>query len=797
MNLTERKDVKTIPIIEMNDEQLMDASKNFLLSLKLNEMKTIQEHFLKLERNPTDAELETLAQTWSEHCKHKVFNSSFEYVENGSSENIENLFKETIKKSTKEIMQKENWLVSVFEDNAGIISFNENFDIAFKVETHNHPSALDPYGGASTGVGGVVRDILGVGLGAKPFANTDVFCFALPETPKEKIPKGILHPKRIFKGVRAGVADYGNRLGIPTVNGAIFFDQRYLGNPLVYCGTLGIIPKGFHQKSPKQNDLIVALGARTGRDGIHGATFSSAELSDSTDSSAVQIGNPIEEKKFLDVLLKARDLKLYSSITDCGAGGFSSAVGEMGEETGAEVFLEKVPLKYAGLKPWEIWLSESQERMILSVPEKNIEKLKQLCNEENVEATVIGKFTNDKKLKVFFEKDLILNLDMNFLHKGLPKSKLKAVWNSEKEKATQFSEPENISEILKQILSMHNIASKESTVRLYDHEVQGGTLLKPFMGLTGEAPADSSVVTPVLGEKKAVAVSNSLNPWYGDIDPYWMAFSCVDEAVRNIVATGCEIERIALLDNFCWGSPEKEENLGKLVRTAKGCYSASKDFNAPFISGKDSFYNEFSVNGKIISVPGTLLISAMAVVKDVSKILSPGFKKAENLIYLTGNTFEELGGSAFAHLINDSNGKVPKVDSVKALKSYNALSKASSHGLVKGMHDLSDGGLGVALSEMCFAKNLGAEIDLKKIKTGENISRNDFLLFSESNSRLLVEVEAGKEKEFEKILKGTDFSLIGKVSKEPVLKITGLNGKKIVDQKIELLKNAWRKTLKW
>jgi len=420
-----------IKISGLKEEQLQELSKEMLLSLDDEEMKTIQQHYVKAGREPKQIELETLAQTWSEHCKHKTFSGKINYKENGKEEQIESLYKTYIQNATKQ--SSKHWLVSVFTDNAGIIKFNKEYNIAMKAETHNHPSALEPYGGANTGIGGVIRDILGVGLGAKPFANTDVFCFAHPDFPREKVPKGVLHPKRIFKGVREGVRDYGNRVGIPTVNGAILFDDRYLGNPLVYCGTVGLIPVGKEKKKASTGELIVTIGGRTGRDGIHGATFSSIELDSSVSSSSVQIGNPIEEKKVIDALLKARDLGLYNSITDCGAGGFSSAIGEMGEKIGARVDLDKAPLKYQGLEPWEIWISEAQERMIISVPKENFKKLKEICEIEGTEATIIGEFTNTEKLKLYFENKLIGELEMEFLHQGVPCKFLKAEWNTKEE----------------------------------------------------------------------------------------------------------------------------------------------------------------------------------------------------------------------------------------------------------------------------------------------------------------------------------------------------------------------------
>src|SRR3990170_2227458 len=535
---------KTIPLLNADNKQLEEISTRGQLSLNLQEMQTIKKYYQSLRREPTDIELETIAQTWSEHCVHKTFKGI----------KIDNLLKNTIMKATSELNKP--WCVSVFKDNAGIIRFDDFHNICFKVETHNHPSAIEPYGGANTGIGGVIRDVMGTGLGGKPILNTDVFCFGLPDTPQDKIPKGVLHPKRIFKGVVAGVRDYSNRMGIPTANGAIFFDERYIGNPLVYCGTVGIIPKDRCQKDAKPNDLIVVVGGRTGRDGIHGATFSSAELheqSEQTSGSAVQIGNAIAEKALLDVLLKARDKGLYNCITDCGAGGLSSAIGEMGQELGAIVYLEKVPLKYEGLSYTEIWISEAQERMVIAVPPEKEHDILDLFKAENVEATVIGRFTDDKTLRLLYNSQVVGEMDMNFLHDGIPRLERKAEWHKPTCEEPNLSEKEDYGADLKKILSAWNVCSKEWVIRQYDHEVQGGSVLKPLQGVNNDGPGDACIIRPVLNSNKGIIVSNGINPKYGDIDPYYMAASAIDEALRQIVSVGGSLERVALLDNFSWG----------------------------------------------------------------------------------------------------------------------------------------------------------------------------------------------------------------------------------------------------
>ena len=671
----------------LSDKALVELSKKGQLYLNLDEMKAIQRHFSSLKREPTDIELETLAQTWSEHCNHKTFRGNIAYTvtEGGKSttEVINNLLKQTIVKATNTL--NKSWCVSVFHDNAGIIKFDDKFNVCFKVETHNHPSALEPFGGSNTGVGGVIRDILGTGLGAKPICNTDVFCFARPDYPFDKLPAGALHPKRVLKGVVSGVRDYGNKMGIPTVNGAISFDDRYVGNPLVFCGTVGIIPKKMEHKKVRKDDLIVVCGGRTGRDGIHGATFSSGDLtheSEVVSSGAVQIGNPIEEKKVLDVLLKARDEGLYTAITDCGAGGLSSAVGEMGAELGARVDLDLVPLKYQGLNYAEIWISESQERMVMSVPRKDLARFKEIFDAENVDFAVIGTFPGHGRLELLYHGVQMADLAMSFMHEGTPRITKKALWSAPKHKMPVFACPADLTAKLMEVLADFNICSKEAVIRRYDHEVQGGSVVKPLSGPQCDGPMDASVLRPRLGTDKGIAVSNGINPRLGAIDPYWMAASAVDEAVRQIVAVGGDLKQLALLDNFCWGNPDKPDRLGGLVRAAKGCHDFAVAYGTPFISGKDSFYNEYNDQGKSIAIPGTILISAIGIVEDVTRSVTMDLKRAGGLLYVVGSTYDEWGASAYLATYGLIGGAVPVVRAREAMAVYTSLSKATAKGLV-------------------------------------------------------------------------------------------------------------------
>jgi phosphoribosylformylglycinamidine synthase len=802
--------LKIVDLLDKSDKELMRLSREGQLYLNVHEMRTIQSYFKKLKRNPTDCELETIAQTWSEHCVHKTFRGLIDYKEKGvrrlpgarfvkklGSKKIHNLLKSTIAKVTTEL--KKPYCVSVFKDNSGIIKFDDEYNVCFKVETHNHPSALEPYGGANTGIGGVIRDPMGTGMGAKPILNTDVFCFGPLDFAPQSLPPGALSPRRVMKGVTSGVRDYGNRMGIPTANGAVLFDERFIGNPLVYCGTVGILPKKESFKKVRPQDAIVVVGGRTGRDGIHGATFSSGELtheSENISSGAVQIGNAITEKKVLDCLLKARDAGLYGAITDCGAGGLSSAIGEMGETTGARVDLKRVPLKYHGLSYPEIWISEAQERMVLAVPKNKVKKLLEMFAKEDVEATVLGEFTRSKKLELDYDGHRVCTLDMKFLHEGVPQITRSAVWTALPHKTKNFRVSKDCTGSLLKLLSHPNIASKEWVIRQYDHEVQGATVVKPLVGVANDGPSDACVVKPRFDSLKGLAVSNGINFKYGDLDPYWMAASCIDEALRQIICVGGSLAQAAILDNFCWGNPDKPDRLGSLVRASYGCYDAAKAFSVPFISGKDSLNNEFSVHNKSISIPGTLLISAMAVMDDVHRSITMDLKKSGNLLYLVGATFQELGGSHYYDILKIKGGIVPQVDFKKARSLMQKLSKATAKGLIRSAHDCSEGGLGVTVAEMAFSGGLGVNIFLNDVCYKGKEKRDDVILFSESNTRFVVEVERLNQKAFEKALKGCSLSLMGCVTDSDEFKVYGLCGNICLQAKLEQLKEAWQKPLK-
>ncbi|HLD59044.1 MAG TPA: AIR synthase-related protein [archaeon] len=798
-------------ILEKTDSE--GEKRNGPLALDLESMKTIKEHFNKLGRKPTDIELESLAQTWSEHCKHTIFAAELDEIKGG-------LYKERIRKATETVRQKKgkkDFCVSVFVDNSGAIKFSEEWLVTDKAETHNSPSALDPFGGAITGIVGVNRDAIGFGKGAKPIVNRYGFCFADPKDIKalyksKNKQNKMLSPEKIMLGVIEGVNVGGNCSGIPTPQGFMYFDERYKGKPLVFVGTIGLIPKKIngkdsHEKTAKAGNTIVMVGGRVGLDGIHGATFSSEALSSGSPATAVQIGDPITQKKLSDAIVKeARDLELFESITDNGAGGLSCSVAEMAKEcNGCVVELEKVPLKYAGMQPWQTWISESQERMTLAIPKEKVSEFLALMEKRGVEATAIGEFTDSGKCIVKSNGKEIMNIDLEFLHDGLPKKKL-----STKEILQEFSEPifeePNIGIALKEMLSRLNICSREFVSAQYDFEVQGNSVLKPLQG-KGKVNAEASAVRPVQELKNALGVSQALYPAYGDIDTYWMAACAIDSAIKNLVAIGAKQENIALLDNFCWCSSNDSERLWQLKKSAQACLDFAVGFETPFISGKDSMFNDFqgydeNNNQVKISVPPTLLISSLAQIENSENCVSIDAKIAGDLIFVLGETKNELGASEyFSYMGKKLSGKrfigknVPKVEIEKAKKLYNALNKAIESGLVASCYPVGLGGLGIAIAKTCIAGSLGGEIFLEKIPAEK--MRGDYILFSESQSRFIATINPAHREAFEKIFRDNKcaFAEIGKITEEKKLVINANSTKQFSMQIVEL-EEAYKKTLR-
>jgi phosphoribosylformylglycinamidine synthase len=767
-------------------------------------MQAIQRYCLLENRDLSDIEFEMIAQTWSEHCVHKSFKAWVDIINyldlpddlrkkypGGSVDNIMRTF---LKAATDQIAAP--WVRSAFVDNAGIVDFDGEHEISFKVETHNHPSAIEPFGGANTGVGGVIRDVLGVS--AKPIAATDILCFGPQRLPFEQLPEGVLHPRRIMSGVVAGVQDYGNKIGIPTVNGAVLFDPGYVSNPLVYCGCVGIAPLDSHPRQAKPGDRVIVIGGRTGRDGLRGATFSSMTMDAQTgevSGASVQIGAPITEKGLIEVVVRARDEKLYSAITDCGAGGLSSAVGEMASDLGGVIELEDVRLKYPGLQPWEIWLSEAQERMVLAVPAQHIERVKAICALYDVEFTDIGVLADSGRLVVRYGGKTVLDLDNHFLHHGIPQRRLQAVIPSRVSACPEddccrgsFTENLDYTSALLDLLAHPNIASKAAVVRIYDHEVQGGTVVKPLTGVNNDGPSDAVVLRPV-GTRgmQAIVLSNGVNPEYGKRDAFRMAAGVIDEAVRNAVAVGADPERIALLDNFCWGDPKRAETMGSLLEAARACYETSMLFRTPFISGKDSLNNEYlATDGLRHAIPPTLVISALGMMDDLTLAVTMDLKQDGDILYRVGRFDPRLGASHYRLIsvpLDDYDYEAPPLDP-RTPNVYRALHQAMQEGWVRACHDLSEGGLAVTAAEMCIGGRLGMDLD------ADGVDALCFL-FGETNGCLLVEVAPEDAQAFEAGFAGLDCAQVGKVRADDQLVIR--DGRRVLlELPVDALVNAWK-----
>ena len=841
-------EVLTYDLAAFDDKSLLDLSRNRLLALNGDEMAAIRDYVADpavvrergkqgMPRAVTDVELEMIAQTWSEHCKHKIFNAEITYRESGTehAEVIPSLFGTYIRSTTERLAADRPFLKSVFHDNSGVISFDNDHLVCFKVETHNSPSALDPYGGAITGIVGVNRDILGTGKGAKPIFNTDVLCFGYPDTDPDRIPAGLLHPSRIMEGVHRGIIDGGNQSGIPVVAGGFLFDDSFMGKPLVFCGTGGILPAWIGEeegwvKHVAAGDFAVMVGGRIGKDGIHGATFSSQQLDESSPTSAVQIGDPITQRKMSDFLLEARDLKLYRGITDNGAGGLSSSLGEMAEEPGGiQVNLDACPLKYPGLAAWEIFVSESQERMSLAVSPDRIEQLLSLAARRDVEAVVIGQFTNSGYIDIDYHGKRVCHVSLDFLHHGLPRMKLSAVWpKAEDRPAAPVAERPaqtrsmrsaisggsvaagDLKTLLLGALSDPNVASKEPLVRQFDHEVKGYSVVKPFAGKAADGATDGAVIKPLYQSNRGLTVTHGICPRFSDFDTYDMAMNAVDEAYRAHVILGGDPAQAAVLDNFCWPDPVQSEEtpdgeykLAQLVRACRGLADACLAYRLPLVSGKDSMKNDARIGGRKVSVRPTLLVSLFGIVEDVRKAVTSDFKAAGNALYVSGTTREELGGSVvrrfsqrFAGAGSElaANDTVPRVDPSAAMRLYQAIATAIDRRLIRSAHDLSDGGLGVAVAESAIGGRLGAELDLAHLDVADPKIGDFARLFSESASRILLEIEPEHCAEFEQLVAELPVSRAGRVTEELVVRFLSAerNGETAFDISVDTLLGAWK-----
>ncbi len=757
--------IVTIPLARFNDDALMNLSKTHKLALDLGEMHAMRDESVRMGRPFTDGEVQTTGQTWSEHCKHKTFIRKIRLADG----TIKSSLMSRLKRASH---QYADGTISMFVDNSGVVVFYDGWAICIKIETHNSPSAIEPYGGAATGVGGVLRDIMGTGQGAKVILALDMFCFARPTLPMSMLPQGCLHPEYLLRRVVAGVRDYGNRMGVPTVNGSIHFDDAFCAKPTVIVGAVGLIPADRAKKgAPQPGDLIVSLGGRTGRDGINGATFSSEQMTDTTisvNAGAVQIGHAIEEKRMGDAILALRDRGFIKAITDCGAGGFSSAVGEMGEKTGAHVRLERAPLKYPGLAPWEVWISESQERMVLAIDPTNEEEVIRVCGALNVEATVIGTFTDNGRLLVTYNEAVLCDLTMAFLHDGLPERILDADWQQ-----PVFSEPHEVPDdgpslfgMYEQVLGDLDVCSKEQVVRLYDHGVQGGSALPPFSGVYHDGPNDAAIIRPLLDKPYGVIVGHGMNPGLNRIDPYWGAISSAVEGIANVVATGADPSDLSLVDNFIWPVPDKE-SLGALDLAIDACVKIVETFKAPFISGKDSLSGTYRSGNTVIKIPPVLCVTALGKIPDVAKTASADFKSAGSRVFLVGvPDLAAMGGSVLYRILGHVGNTIPKPDLAQLPQNFAIVHSWIMAGKAKAVHDVSEGGIVQALAEMCFGGNVGAELYLDRIGGGSNANR----LFNQTPGCLLVEVDEGNLALTEDLPAGT-ISVIGRTIDERRIRV--------------------------
>jgi len=744
------------------DAELSELNVERGLALDIEELRTIRDYFAQLGRSPLDVELETLAQTWSEHCAHKTFRAK---IASDDGEMRDSLI-DRLRKSTDEIDAP--FVVSAFVGNAGIISFTPGRTLALKCETHNHPSAIEPFGGANTGIGGVIRDILGAAH--SPIACTDILCFGPPSLPASEVPAGVFHPRKVRAGVIDGIADYGNKIGLPTVAGAVLYDPAFTANPLVYAGCIGSATHAedqtYIESKPRVGDRILVVGGKTGRDGLRGATFSSMTMDATTGDVAgasVQIGDPITEKLLCDVLRDGRST--YIAITDCGAGGLSSAIGEMAQELGAEIDLTRLPMKYPGLAPWEIWLSEAQERMVVAV--ENVSAFAALCDDHDVSYTDVGSFTGDKRLVVRCNGHVVLDLDVDFLHHGRPQRNMDAVM-PKPNRIVSSTVPAWLTEhspidLLRRLLAHPNIASKESVIRRYDHEIRGGSVVRPLVGAQRDGHGDGVVLAEPTDEF-GFAIGIGVNPWFGLIDPQRMALAVVDEAMRNVVAVGADPTQVALLDNFSWGDPTRPSTLGDLVAAVDGCVQAARAFGAPFVSGKDSLNNEFfGSDGQRHAVPPTLVITAIAHVPNVASTVTSDLKSADNVLMLLGSTHNEFGGSHLAMIHGADNASVVPEFDPRSPGRYRLLHSAMTDDLIRSCHDCSEGGLAVTLAEMAIGGRLGITC-VPTDEFGDNELNVD--LFSESLGRLVIEVTPAQVSVISRLFPDSS-RVIGRVTNDP------------------------------
>lgn len=819
------KHVPQVEKIDMNvsNEELMRISKERCLAMDLEEMRTIQAYYKEpkiiedrkkvgLNEKATDIEVEVIAQTQSDHCKHKSFAGLFNYTDfsTGKNEKFDNLFKSFIKKSTEEISDEKDWVISTLWDNAGVMDFDGKNAISIKSETHNSPSNMEAYGGSITGIVGVYRDPMGTGKGSKIIAGTYGFCVASQFYDGELRPR--LHPRRLLEGVRLGVEHGGNKSGIPTPFGNVLFDDDYLGKCLVYVGAFGIMPREIngkltHKKTTKAGQLIIMCGGRIGKDGIHGVTASSEEYHEGIPAGHVQIGDPYTQKKMHDFLIEVRDADIIEFIQDCGGGGVSSAIGETASYSdGCVVWLDKMPLKYSGLDPWEIFISESQERMIVAIEPKNKELFFELAKKHAVLATVVGEYTNNGYLNLMYDGKTVAYVTMDFLHAGFPQWKFDAHWTPPELRGLfepVLSEPTDHNQLLKDMLARPNISSREELIRQYDHEVQGGSVIKHLGGKNADVMNSACVLRPILTHNKGVSITATIPSKYSRIDTYHMTAYAINEAIQRTIAVGGNLKQIALIDNFCWPciiydpntNPDAKYKAAQLVRSTQALYKYAKEFGTPCLSGKDSMYVDGNLPSKYgqiqkVSAAPSLQITAVGKIEDVMKCQTLDFKKPNDIIYIVGETKDELGASEYYELRGHLGLNVPTINSAESIKIFNAMSKVIESGIPSSVHGIYRGGFGVSIAQASFAGELGAEVDLSKIPT--KLTRNDKLLYSETGSRFVVSVSQENKSKFEQIMNTIPFAEIGRVCAHQNLIIKGVDGQEIINSNILDLKKIWQ-----
>ncbi len=807
-----------------SDADLLKFSRDHVLSCSLAEMRAIRAYFrrpavrrarqeLGLPPTPTDVEVECLAQTWSEHCSHKIFAAQIDYRdERGRRQTIKSLYRTFIKHATRQVARRRNWLVSVFTDNAGVIRFTPRHHLVYKVETHNSPSALDPYGGAMTGIVGVNRDPMGTGMGASLLCNVWGYCLGSPFY-RGHLPAGLMHPRRIRDGVHQGVIEGGNQSGIPWMRGWEFFDDRFIGKPLVFCGTVGLLPvqvngRPSERKEVRPGDLLVAMGGRIGKDGIHGATFSSEELREDSPTQAVQIGDPITQRKMYECLLEARDRGLYRCITDNGAGGLSCAAGEMGRIAGGvELDLARAPLKYQGLQPWEILLSEAQERMTLAVPPNRVRALLRLAHRRDVEAAVLGRFTDTGVFLIRHGAQTVGRLELRFLYGGCPTLRLQARWRPPRKAPPRLPAPGRRDRVLTQLLQSPNLCSREFKSRQYDAEVKGLSVVKPFVGVHGDMPADATVMRADYRSPEGIVLAEGINPFYSDLDTGAMAAAVVDEAVRRAISAGADPEHLAGLDNFCWPDPVQSPKipdgaykLAQLVRACQALHDTTVAFGVPCISGKDSCKNDSTRGGRLISIPPILLFSTIGKIADVRRAVTMEVKQPGDLVFLVGLTAPELGASAFYRLLAAQQkqpahigGRLPDLNPDRARRTYRAMHQAIQAGLLRSSHTPARGGLAVALALAALGGDLGLEIDLDQLPAASRLSPDE-KLFSESNSRFIVTAAPAHAERLAEIFQGLPCALIGRVARRKLLSVRD-GGRLVLQAGLAELRRAYKRTL--